>query len=124
MSRADVVAKKSSNVKENYFDTYPPLPLPAIWRVIYHEAIRGNHILWETADLQEIERNAQNRELNLSKEDTISITRFMAKFFSNGDYRELKQMIQTLPQAQKSLVFVLYGRAIKVWQKWLKTNLH
>ncbi len=126
MSGADAGAKKAtSGVFENYFETtYPPLPLPAIWRIIYHEAVRGNHILWDQSEIETIDKTIKSPDLKLSQEDTLSITKFMAGFFSSGDFRDLKRMIKDLPDHQKSIAFLLYSRAIKVWQKWLKTNLH
>lgn len=125
-SRSDADAKFTRHsVSENYFETnYPPLPLPMIWRVIYHEAVRGNHILWEKADLDAIELEFQSPNFKLAQEDKGAITRFMARFHASVDYNELRAMICQLPRQQKAVAFLLYRRAISVWQTWLKSNLH
>ena len=52
------MARDLSNaaIYENFFETdIPPLPLPMVWRVVYNEAIRGNHILFDGPDLKAIE---------------------------------------------------------------------
>lgn len=126
MSGANAEVKKAaSSIFENYFEAnYAPLPLPLIWRVVYHEAVRGNHILWEKADLDAIEAQYGSSSFKLAPEDTSAVTRFMARFFSTVDYADLKKMLRLLPIQQKAVVFLLYRRAISVWQSWLKLNLH
>lgn len=126
MSQAVVGAKKSSEgVFENYFETnYAPLPLPMIWRVIYHEAVRGNHILWNAAELESIEQQCNSPEFKLQPGDSGVLAKFMAKFFHTANFGDLQSMIATLNDQQKAVAFLLYRRAITVWQKWLKTNLH
>jgi hypothetical protein len=126
MSGADVGAVNSSkNIFENYFESnYAPLPLPMIWRVVYHEAVRGNHILWERGDLDAIEAHVQSPDFKLATEDKQMATKFMTKFFSTVDFTALQLMIKQLTPSQKALVFLLYRRAISVWQGWLKLNLH
>lgn len=125
MSRAGATKNPSSSIRENYFETtYPPLPLPMIWRVIYHEAMRGNHILWERNDLDAIEQKYQTAEFQMTEEDRNVITKFMVRFLGCSDFRELQAMIRELTISQKAVAFVLYRRSISVWQRWLKTNLH
>ncbi|MCX6125218.1 MAG: hypothetical protein NTV34_10815 [Proteobacteria bacterium] len=126
MSGAEAGMKNSSqNIFENYFESnYPPLPLPMIWRVVYHEAVRGNHILWDRVDLDAIEEHVQSSNFTLDTEDKKVATRFMSKFFSTVDYTDLQTMLKRLTLAQKSLVFLLYRRSMTGWQQWLKRNLH
>ena len=126
MSGAEAGIKNSSqNIFENYFESnYPPLPLPMIWRVVYHEAVRGNHILWDRVDLDAIEEHVQSSNFKLDTEDKKVATRFMSKFFSTVDYTDLQTMLKRLTLAQKSLVFLLYRRSMTGWQQWLKRNLH
>ncbi len=125
MTRVAASENQNSSIYENYFESnFPPLPLPMIWRVVYHEAIRGNHILWDRADLDSIENLHQSAELKMSSEDRNAITSFMVKFMGGSDYRQLQAMIQTLSMNQKAVAFILYRRAISVWQRWLKTNLN
>ena len=117
--------KQRHEIYENYFEsTYPPLPLPMIWRLVYQEAVRGNHILWDRADLEDIEKHVLSNDFKLEHGDKIVATRFMADFFQTVDYNNLQAMLKTLTLKQKSLVFLLYRRAISVWQTWLKVNLH
>lgn len=112
-------------VSENYFETnYPPLPLPMIWRVIYHEAMRGNHLLWDKVDLDEIEATVTSPNFKVNPEDKHLVTHFMAKFLSTISFMDLQTMVKSLSHQQKALVFILYRRAISTWQTWLKTHLH
>lgn len=124
---SDSTAPRNTNagIFENYFEAnYAPLPLPMIWRVIYHEAIRGNHILWERGDLDAIENMHQSADFKMNEEDRSAVTTFMVRFMAGSDFRQLADMIKALPINQKAVAFILYRRAISVWQNWLKTNLH
>lgn len=125
MSGSAAPRNSNANIFENYFESnYAPLPLPMIWRVIYHEAMRGNHILWDAKDLEAIDQMHQSPEMKMNEEDRSAITTFMVKFMAGSDYRQLTEMIKALPMNQKAVAFILYRRAISVWQRWLKTNLH
>lgn len=115
----------NAQIRENYFESnYAPLPLPMIWRVIYHEAIRGNHILWDSNDLAAIDQMHESAELKMNDADRSAVTSFMVRFISGTDFRQLSDMIKELTLDQKAVAFILYRRAIHTWQRWLKTNLH
>ncbi len=125
MSRSGASAKASANLYENFFEeSYPPLPLPMIWRVIYHEAVRGNHILWNSDDLASIEHSLQAAQFKIAPTEHDTIIQFMANLTSCGDFRELHNMIKGLPAHQKPVIFLLYRRALAGWHRWLKANLH
>jgi hypothetical protein len=129
MSRAVPGAQNPNGIFENYFEVnYPPLPLPMIWRVVYHEAVRGNHILWDQQDIESVNSMVESAKpgssFSMDDSDKKAITKFMASFFSTSDFRDLQGMIKSLPANHKAVAFILYNRAITVWKRWLKTNLH
>ena len=125
MSDATAPRNANASIRENYFEsTYAPLPLPMIWRVIYHEAVRGNHILWDSNDLAAIDEMHDTAEFKMNDEDRSVVTSFMVRFISGTDFRQLSEMIKELTMDQKAVAFILYRRAISKWQRWLKTNLH
>jgi len=117
--------KSQSSISENYFeDHYPPLPLPMIWRVIYHEAARGNHLLWDRQDLADVESTLSSKSMSIDASDKIQLTKFMALFLSTGNFQELQAMLKGCSQRQKALVFIMYKRALSTWRMWLKNNLN
>lgn len=125
MSDAAAPRNANAHIRENYFESnYPPLPLPMIWRVIYHEAVRGNHILWDSDDLAAIDQMHVSADMKMSDADRSAVTSFMVRFISGTDFRQLSNMIKELTMDQKAVAFILYRRAIHTWQRWLKTNLH
>lgn len=110
---------------ENLFEsTVPPLPLPLVWKVIYSEAIRGNHILFDANDLKDIESFYHSKEFKLKEENNGPMAKFAVKFFSSSDFQEMRRLIKELPIEQKVVALILYRRSISVWQDWLKRNLH
>jgi hypothetical protein len=118
-------AQANASVYENFFEAnVPPLPLPMVWRVVYHEAIRGNHILFDADDMAAIEEFYHSPDFKLNPENNVPMTRFAVKFFSSTDFKEMKAMVKALPIDQKVVALILYRRSISVWQDWLKRNLH
>ena len=121
------MARDSSNtaIYENFFETdIPPLPLPMVWRVVYNEAIRGNHILFQGADLRAIENFYRSPGFKIGLENSETMVKFAVDFFGCSDFRTIKEMLTTLSLEQKVIAFVLYRRSITSWQDWLKKNLH
>ena len=119
------IAREKASIFENFFEQdYAPLPLPMVWRVVYYEAIRGNHILWDKEDLETIASFYQAPDVRLDAVDQVAMTKFGSKFFQSSDFREMKQLIKMLPTHHKAIAFLLYRRSIGSWQTWLKKNLH
>ena len=120
-----VVAREKASIFENFFEQdYAPLPLPMVWRVVYYEAIRGNHILWDKNDLEAVAKFYNEPNVKLNAADQIAMTKFGSKFFQSADFGEMKNMVQALPAHHKAIAFLLYRRAINSWQAWLKKNLN
>ena len=118
-------SQSNAAVYENFFESnVPPLPLPMVWRVVYNEAIRGNHILFDVEDLKAIEEFYHSPDFKLNAENNVPMTKFAVKFFSSTDFKDMKAMIKALPLDQKVVALILYRRSISVWQDWLKRNLH
>jgi hypothetical protein len=112
-------------VYENFFESdIPALPLPMVWRVVYNEAIRGNHILFDAADLLAIETFYRTPDFRINPENSKDMTKFAVKFFGSSDFRAIKSMVKELTLEQKVIAFVLYRRSINDWQAWLKRNLN
>jgi hypothetical protein len=110
---------------ENFFESnVPPLPLPMIWRVVYNEAIRGNHILFDADDIKAIEDYYHSPSFKLSSDNSGAMARFAVKFFGSSDFGEMKSLFKSLTLEQKAVALILYRRSISVWKDWLKRNLH
>ena len=121
------MARDLSNaaIYENFFETdIQPLPLPMVWRVVYNEAIRGNHILFDGPDLKAIENFYRSPGFKIGVENSETMLKFAVEFFGSSDFRAIKDMLKTLTLEQKVIAFVLYRRSISAWQDWLKKNLH
>jgi len=118
-------ANSNAAVYENLFESnVPPLPLPMVWRVIYAEAIRGNHIIFDAEDLKAIEEFYHSPGFKLKPENNSPMAKFAVKFFGTSDFKEMKALVKALPIDQKVVALILYKRSISVWQDWLKRNLH
>lgn len=110
---------------ENFFESnVPPLPLPMVWRVVYNEAIRGNHILFDADDMKAIEDYYHSPQFKLRPENNSAMARFAVKFFGSSDFAEMKSLFKSLTLEQKAVALILYRRSISVWREWLKRNLN
>lgn len=117
--------KQARSVYENFFENaYPSLPLPKIWQVIYHEGIRGHHIMFSSADLSAIQEYFGSKDFRLSESDSELIADLSARLFSSNDLQEMRQLLRGVSLPHKVVLFILYRRALTIWGTYLKKSLH
>lgn len=52
-----IIVSRSSPFLENFIhSTYPNTNLPPLWQVIYQEAVRGHHLLFNRHDVEQFDR--------------------------------------------------------------------
>ena len=95
--------------------------LPPLWSVIYEEAVRGNHILFETCELDTLQ-NATMTEFDDA--DVAWVVTYVAKQSVKTSLIELKQAVKDLPDQKRGLVFLLYMNSIQYFTQQLKRSLN
>lgn len=89
-----------ADMKQNLIkESYPDYNLPPLWQVIYQEATRGNHILFNDLDF---DRNAK------AKLDLDYITFVMSEIASCSTLRDMKNMLAIIPEAGIIQVYNYY----------------
>ena len=106
--------------------------LPQIWHVIYEEGIRGNHILFQDADLiafrQAMAQGKSNwtTELNgdISEkiEEKIEVQAIRLLRLNNIDI--IRRRVHLMPQDEKLALFIIYQCGLELWGSALKRSLN
>lgn len=86
------------------------LRLSGLWHTIYHEGIRGHHIMFE----QEVVKAAEKQSHLQSHPD--SLTHAVVDVMSQPTLDGIKQSLGHYDQPIKSDIYRLYKRALTRWQ--------
>ncbi len=84
---------------------------PTIWQLILQEAVRSNHILFTSEDLEAIAK-APNQS-PMSEEDSEELADLSYQLLLNHDLRSMRRTISNLPLSTKKVFFGVY-------QQWIK----
>ncbi len=94
-----------------------PAFLPPLWRIIFQEAMRGNHILFSKSVQAEAEENhpgPPNDEL----------IEFCVHLFAAPDLRTIKSMIAFLPREEQKQLFLVYLQQMLTIREENKNSLN
>lgn len=99
--------------------------LPPLWRVIYQEAIRGHHVLFDHIP----QSSYGARTLTLGRPGAQSglsenILETIADIIKSSSITEMKEIINKLSRQEREVLFFIYQRAIRQWQNKLKSTLN
>lgn len=99
--------------------------LPPLWRVIYQEAVRGNHVLFENVPQSSYSARAATLSrpgVNTGISENLQIT--VTRIFRSSSITEMKAIIKGLNRQEKDALFLIYERAINTWKMQLKASLN
>lgn len=78
-----------------------PSFLPPLWRIIFQEAMRGNHLLFT--------KSIQAEALSIAPEQpNDELIEFCVHLFAAPDLRTIKSMIAFLPRDEQKQLFHIY----------------
>ena len=116
-----------NTVTENALDRLYQNPdfLPPLWRVIYQEAVRGHHVLFDHVP----HGKYSARSLTLSRPGissgiTENLQKAIGSILKAHSITEMKLIIRRLNRQEKDILFFMYERAIRKWQQQLKASLN
>lgn len=78
-----------------------PTFLPPLWRIIFQEAMRGNHMLFSRS----VQSEAALLNPDPANEELIE---FCVHLFAASDLRTIKSMIHLLPRDEQKQLFGVY----------------
>lgn len=108
-------------MKENFHDDHS---LPPLWQVIYQEAIRANHIIFEKQDVECFESDRSHEPICEHKIDFQDLSNIMISLFSSPDLGEITKKISSLPYRRKKQVYKIYRRFIESFRYQYKQSLN
>ena len=113
------------NVYENILMELNPSPLqeyPLHWQVIYQEAMRSRHILFDETDVNRF----QGREslLRSAQWNLPLLKEAIVKLVAASNIKEMQVIIQELSVPQRKNLFRLYLRALNAWRQDLQMGLN
>jgi hypothetical protein len=115
--------KKNSNLNESslndLLEAYACLPQN--WRVIYHEAFRGNHLLFDSRDVEQFGQAAIKQTTRTEKKHAL---RAAVKLASSTNLTDMKMQISGLGVESKYYLFRLYLRYVASLREQVKSHLN
>jgi len=114
----------STDVPESfYLNTYHTRDLlPPMWEIVYQEAIRGNHILFDDADVDPdtiVMQDASFQGDGLTKIEDV-----LVQMLASSDLTQIRAMIAGLSQVERQALFLIYKNLIQATSSMLKAQLH
>jgi hypothetical protein len=94
-----------------------PAFLPPLWRIIFQEAMRGNHMLFSRS----VQAEAALLNPDPANEELIE---FCVHLFAASDLRTIKSMIHLLPRNEQIQLFGVYLQQMQCIRDEAKRSMH
>jgi hypothetical protein len=91
--------------------------LPPLWRIIFQEAMRGNHMLFSKS----IQSEAALLTPEPANEELIE---FCVHLFAASDLRTIKSMIHLLPRDEQKQLYCVYLQQMQSIREEAKRLMH
>ncbi len=85
-----------AKIEDLKYTPHPELDLPPLWQVIYHEAIHGNHILFEKELVDFFEKDISKSEHSFSDEQTEHLVTSALILMSTTDFQKMRSLVKRL----------------------------
>ena len=113
----------ADSIPENFFQTlYPTSELPPLWEVIYQEAMRGHHLLFQRNDVEIFEN--QVRDDWYQEESSEEIELLVLKVLGCSELGEMVKVIDTTSIDARRRLFAFYKRSLLLWSNYSKSRLN
>lgn len=100
---------------------YPDF-LPPLWRIIFQEAMRGNHLIFSRSIQVECFEDSIRLPENISNDDNLAD--FCMHLYTAPDLRTIKSMISLLPRIEQKQLFHVYLRQMQTLKEENKKSLN
>lgn len=103
---------------------YPDLNLPPLWQVIYQEAIRGNHLLFDKKEVETFE--AERVYFSKNWDDLVNeeIEELITHLAGCSDLREMMDIIDSHGLEIRKTLYFLYVELLVIWKRNLRAQLN
>jgi len=115
---------ESLNESMLFAGTFPENDLlPPLWRVIYYEAIRANHILFNPSDLAQFNNQSNTLDTPTIKDDGI-IEKMFVNLLKCSNISDSQLHINQQPYNYRQQIFTMYLRYIDSLKANIKQSLN
>ncbi len=101
--------------------SYPDF-LPPLWRIIFQEAMRGNHLIFSRSVQNECFEDTVRFSENLANDETLAD--FCVHLYSAPDLKTIKSMISLLPKIEQKQLFHVYLRQMQSLREENKMSMN
>ena len=114
-----------ASILESFFiSNYHDSNLPPLWQVIYQEAIRGHHLLFQKQDIERfgLEETSTTTQIDDSWSDDLEPV--VLDLLHASDLGEMVDLIDDLAISQRRQLFRLYKHALWICSHYIKSQMH
>lgn len=97
--------------------------LPFLWQIIYHEATRANHMLFDREDLEKFDSD-QSGFGSPQEKGGNELSTVMMDLLSCNEIDKIQNRIRALPYQERRQIFSVYLRFIERWRIQIKQSLN
>ena len=98
--------------------------LPPLWQVIYYEAVRGHHILFDHLDVVEARQLESKPSQTISAEELEQLCESVVTIISCSDLASMRRAIKECPDCLRHQLFTIYRHFVEAWRQHLKCHLN
>ena len=105
-------------------DQFTHAELPPLWQVLYNEGIRGNHLLFQKADVAAFEADSTSIPALESESESVALQHIMVQLLACSELSTMANLIDSLSQDIKKGVYILYRQMLQSWTAHLRVSLN
>lgn len=116
---------RSSPYLENFLSSaYPDTNLPPLWQVIYQEAVRGHHLLFNRQDVERFDReiNVLDKIADIVIPDEVET--IVVEIVECPDLQSMVKVIDRQPEKLRRSLYQLYRRVLWMWRHYVRDQLN
>src|SRR5262245_35555528 len=116
-------SSSSSPILENFIQSnYLGVGLPPLWEVIYHEAIRGHHLLFSRTDVERYDRDLSQNAFWEDAQVTEELEAVAVKIVACAELQDMVRLIDALSDDQRRNLYTMYRRVLWMWRNYIKES--
>lgn len=103
---------------------YPDFKIPPLWQVLYQEAIRGNHLIFDKKECEAFEAERTGYKFSWEEMMTEEIEDIISHLASCADLREMMDIIDSHDRDVRKILYFLYIELLVIWKHYLKSQMN
>ncbi len=97
--------------------------VPFLWQVIYHEATRSNHLVFDREDIEKFDKDS-SRFPSAEQQGQDRVSEVMMDLLSCNELDKIQNTIRALTYTERKQVFSIYMSFIDRWRYQIKQSLN